>query len=137
MTPRPRILWLDIDRSKQENLTLISNSPYSRFSVCQGELDNVVEIVKIKELFTRCITDASLELTTALRQPLFVQEHVQASVTLELFKQSKMHLVIVIDEYGMIQGLVTLNDILEALVGDIPPDETLIEPQAVRQEDGS
>jgi putative hemolysin len=137
MTPRRRILWLDIERPQQENLNLINNSFYSRFPVCQGELDNVVGIVKIKELFTHCVTDTSIELTAAMRQPLFVHENVKASQTLKLFKQSKMHLALIVDEYGVIQGLVTLNDILQALVGYIPPDEALIEPQAVQREDGS
>jgi putative hemolysin len=137
MTARRRIFWLDIERPQQENLNLINNSFYSRFPVCQGELDNVVGIVKIKELFTHCVTDTSVGLTAVMRQPLFVHENVKASQTLELFKQSKMHLALIVDEYGVIQGLVTLNDILQALVGYIPPDEALIEPQAVQQEDGS
>ena len=142
MTPRRRILWLNLDQPQQGLLAQINHSPYSRFPVCQGELDNVVGILKIKDLLTHCMTDSALgsegtAIPSVLHPPLFVHESIAASETLERFKQSRMHLALVLDEYGVIQGLVTLNDILEALVGAIPPDNKEIKPQAIQGDDGA
>jgi putative hemolysin len=136
MTPRPDIIWLDLDDSAEINRQTMLDNPHSQFPVCQGELDNVLGIIDVNDLLSRCFTNQPFDLTTALRRPLYVPENTPGLKILELFKQSGTHFAIVVDEYGVIQGLVTLNDILEEIVGDIPASDDE-EPQAVRREDGS
>lgn len=137
MTPRPDIIWLDLDDSAQTNRQIMLDNPHGQFPVCQGELDSVLGIVQVNDLLSRCLTNQPLDLTTTLRRPLYVPENTPALKILELFKQSGTHIAIVVDEYGVIQGLVTLNDILEEIVGDIPSVDELDEPQAVQRDDGS
>jgi putative hemolysin len=137
MRPRRQIIWLDLDDSPEVNRERINNSIHSRFPVCQGSLDNVLGVVQIKDLFTRTSADQPIDLTASLRQPVVVPESVNALKVLELFKQSKLHMALVVDEYDIVQGLVTLNDILEAIVGDIPEPGEQTEPQVVQREDGS
>jgi putative hemolysin len=137
MTPRTQIVWLDLESSLEENLTTIIDSVYSRFPVCRDGLDNVVGIVQVKDLFTRSAIGESVELAQFLHQPLVIHESTKALRVLELFKQSTPHLALVVDEYGVVQGLVTLNDILEAIVGYIPSSDEPEEPQIIQRDDGS
>lgn len=137
MTPRPEIVWLDLDDSAEMNRQAIIDSNHSRYLVCQGELDNVLGIIRVNDLLTDCLSNKPLDLTKALQRPVYVPESTPGLKILEMFKQSGTQMAIVVDEYGVIQGLVTLNDILEEIVGDIPSINQVDEPQAVRREDGS
>jgi len=137
MTPRPDIVWLDLEDSPEENRQKMLDSAHSRFPVCQGGLDNVIGLIHVTDLLSRSLSGQSLDLTAQLRRPLFVPESTRGLKVLELFKQFSNHVALVVDEYGVIQGLVTLNDILVELVGDIPSVEDEDEPQAVQREDGS
>lgn len=137
MTPRPEIAWLDIDDPPEEIRRKLITSPYSRFPVCQGSLDNVLGEVEARDLLARSLCGEPFDLRAMLQKPLYVPETMPALKVLEAFKKSGTQMALVIDEYGSIQGLVTLKDILEAIVGDIPSAEELAEPQAVRREDGS
>jgi putative hemolysin len=137
MTPRPDIIWLDLDDSAEVNRQIMVENAHGQFPVCQGNLDTVLGIVQVNDLLSRCLTNQPLDLTATLRRPLYVPESTPGLKILELFKQSGTHIAIVVDEYGVIQGLVTLNDILEEIVGDIPSVDALDEPQAVQREDGS
>jgi putative hemolysin len=137
MIPRRQIVWLDLDDSPEVNRQQINDSIHSRFPVCQGSLDNVLGVVQIKDLFTRTSAGEPIDLKASLRQPIVVPESVNALKVLELFKQSNLHMALVVDEYDIVQGLVTLNDILEAIVGDIPEIGEHTEPQVVQREDGS
>jgi putative hemolysin len=137
MTPRPDIVWLDLDDSADKNRQIMVDNAHGQFPVCQGNLDTVLGIVQVNDLLSRCLTNQPLDLTASLRRPLYVPESTPGLKILELFKQSGTHIAIVVDEYGVIQGLVTLNDILEEIVGDIPSIDALDEPQAVQREDGS
>jgi putative hemolysin len=137
MTPRTKIVWLDFDDSPEELSAQITESIYSRFPVYQGSRDNVLGIIHVKDLLPRCLTCQPLDLKAVLQHPLFVPESMRALKVLEMFKQSGTPIALVIDEYGHIQGMVTLNDVLEAIVGDIPTVDELTEPQAVQREDGS
>ncbi|MGV2827738.1 hemolysin family protein [Myxosarcina sp. GI1(2024)] len=137
MTPRSRIVWLDREDSFEENHQKIANSIHARFPVCQDSLDEVLGIVLIKDFYVRSVAEPSTALTDYLQQPLFIPESLWALKVLEIFKQTEMHMALVVDEYDVIQGLVTLNDILEAIVGDIPSAGEQNEPQAIQREDGS
>ncbi len=137
MTPRPDIVWLDLEDTTEENRKKMMDSANSRFPVCQGGLDNVLGIMPVTDLLARSLSGEALDLTVSLRQPVFVPESTRGLKVLELFKQTGTHMALVVDEYGVIQGLVTLNDILVEIVGDVPSADELEDPQAVQREDGS
>ena len=137
MTPRPDIVWLDLEDSALENRQKMVDSAHSRFPVCQGGLDNVLGVMHVTDLLARSLSGQPLDLTVALRQPVFVPESTRGLKVLELFKQTGTHISLVVDEYGVIQGLVTLNDVLVEIVGDVPSDDELEDPQAVQRDDGS
>ncbi len=137
MTPRPDIVWLDLEDSSDVNRYKMINCSHTRFPVCQGEIDNVLGVLQVNTLLAQCLAGQGLDLTSSLRSPVFVPESTRVLKVLELFKQSGPHLALVVDEYGIIQGLVTLNDILEAIIGDIPSVDDTDEAQAVQREDGS
>ncbi len=133
MTPRSEITWLDINDSSDEIRRKISESPYSRFPVCQGSLDTVVGIVKARNLLVPPgLASPGFKLMDKLRPAFYVPETMFASRALEVFKQKRAEIFLVIDEFGSLQGLITLDDIIEEIVGDIE-----VEEQATRRQDGS
>lgn len=137
VTPRPDIVWLDLEDSAEENRQKIMESAHSRFPVCQGGLDNVLGVLHVTDLLGRSLSGQPLDLTVSLRQPVFVPESTRGLKVLELFKKTGIHMALVVDEYGVVQGLVTLNDILVEIVGDVSSADELENPQAVQREDGS
>ncbi|MEO1429193.1 MAG: hemolysin family protein [Cyanobacteria bacterium J06633_8] len=137
MTPRPEIIWLDLKDTATQNREKIIENGYSRYPVCQEGLDNVLGIIPVTNLLARSFCGEQMDLTVGLREPIFVPESTRGLKVLELFKQTVNHVALVVDEYGVIQGLVTLNDILIEIVGDVPSDEEEEEPQAVQRDDGS
>jgi putative hemolysin len=136
MTPRPDIIWLDLDDSVDANKLKLVDSSYTRLPVCSEGLDNVLGILHVNDLLTQSLNNQPLDFTTSLRQPLFIPESTRSLKVLELFKESSVQVALVVDEYGVIQGLVTLDDILEAIVGDLPSTDDE-DDQAVQREDGS
>ena len=137
MTPRPDIVWLDLEDEPEENRQKMVNSTHSRFPVCQGELDKVLGVIHVTDLLGRSLSDQPFDLTGSLRPAVFVPESTLGLKVLELFKQTSTHIMLVVDEYGIVQGLVTLQDILEQIVGDVPSEDEPENPQAVQREDGS
>jgi putative hemolysin len=137
MTPRPEIVWLDINAPEEENRRIIVEAEHSRFPVCDGSLDRVLGVVRAKDLLADCVTGRPLHLQTAMLEPLYFPETMRTLRALEPFKQSGSHLAFVVDEYGGIDGLVTLIDILEAIVGDIPTEDEIVEPPVLQRDDGS
>ncbi len=137
MTPRAEIVWLDVEDPPEEIQKKITSGPYSLFPVCRKRLDNVIGVVQSKDLLSCNLKDSRVDLKSALLPPLFIPESMRALKVLEKFKQTGVHLAIVLDEYGSVQGLVALVDLLEGLVGDIPHIDELAEPQILRREDGS
>jgi putative hemolysin len=137
MTPRPDIVWLDLDDSLEENRQKIIESAYSRYPVCQGGLDNVLGIIPVTDLLARCFRNEPMDLTIGLRHPVYVPEITPGLKVLELFKQTITYMALIVDEYGVIQGLVTLKDIMSEIVGDVPEELGEEEPQVVQREDGS
>src|SRR5205085_4312869 len=137
MRPRREVVWLDIEDPFPENQRKLASSLYSRFPVAQGSLDNVIGIVQAKDLLTRCLAGTKIDLRAVSRPPLFVPEALPALKLLEMFKKSRTHMALVIDEYGGVEGLITLNDILEDLVGDVASVDMPEEKQVVQRPDGS
>ncbi len=134
MTPRTEIVTLFTDSSADDVRRKIANTGHSRYLLCEGSLDNVVGVVFTKDLLAQSLDGRPLNLKSALRTPLFIPERTPAMKVLDLFKGSGNHIALVIDEHGGLEGLVTLNDILEAVVG---PLSQLSTPMAMRREDGS
>jgi putative hemolysin len=137
MTPRPDIKWLDVNASIEEQRESIANSPYSRFPVADASLDELLGEVNAKDLLVSAWGGQGTDLRAIARNPLYVPETMPALRVLEAFKQSGTPMALVIDEYGSLAGIVTLTDILEAIVGDIPSHDEDDEPEAVQREDGS
>ncbi|MHB1296009.1 MAG: hemolysin family protein [Anaerolineae bacterium] len=137
MTPRNYVVWLDVEDPVEEIQRKIVESGHSRFPVAQDSLDNVLGEVQARDLLTRAIGGEPFDLQAVLRAPLYVPEVMSALNVLEHFKSSSTEMALVIDEYGFVTGLVTLDDILEAIVGEIPTAEELAEPPVVKRDDGS
>ncbi len=136
MTPRTQIEFLDLEDAEEEIRRRIRDSAYSRFPVLQGGTHQLAGIVQVKDLLAASFAGQPFNLRAALRAPLFLPNTVTVLRALEVFKTSGEPMALVVDEYGDLEGLVTLTDILEALVGDIP-EAGESDPRIVRREDGT
>lgn len=134
MVPRTDVTALFTDDSVEEIRQKIVDSGHSSFPVCEGSLDDVKGVVYAKDLLNLYMENKPFDLKFSMKEPLFVYESMPALKALELFKKSGKHIALIIDEYGGLQGLVTINDIMESVVGDIYEYES---PQVVQREDGS
>ena len=137
MTPRTEIVWLDIESPLAENLQEIIDSTYSRFPVGQGSLDQCIGILRGSSLLAARLSSPEVDIQAFIQPPLYIAESTRALKVLEQFKQTGMHIALVADEYGGIEGLVTLNDLMTAIVGDFTSAEDQDEPMAIQREDGS
>lgn len=137
MTPRTDIHWVDVDTPDEELRRVITESPRSRLPVAEGSLDRVVGIVRTRDLLAAAVAGQPLDARSAMHRPLFVPETMPALTLLERMKQSGENMALVVDEYGMLQGLVTLTDVLEAIVGTVPFPDEKPDPTAIQRDDGS
>lgn len=133
MTPRTDIIYLDINDTVEEIRTTIAESEFSRFPVRQDSLDTILGIVKARDLLVRSLSGEAIKLRELLKPAFFIPETMFASRALEVFKEKGTELLLVIDEFGGLQGLLTINDVLEEIVGQIEMEE----PQATQRQDGS
>src|SRR5262249_21048831 len=122
MTHRSDIIWFGLDDTEEKIKEKIFQEPHSVYPICDGEVDNIKGIVSIKDLY---ISPDDKLFKDVMQPALFVPDKNSPYQVLEKFKQTKMHSCFIVDEYGSILGLVTLNDILEAIVGDIPQPDIL------------
>lgn len=139
MTPRGRIAWLDANASDSENLAVMRETPFSRYPVYRESDQEVLGILEVKTLIGR-VGSASLGLLRDLRPPLFVAESTPALKLLDIFRDESASLALVVDEYGDIQGMVTLNDLLGAVLGRLGSSgagESVESSPVVRREDGT
>lgn len=137
MTPRTDLDWLDLDESFDENFQKIMSSPHNYFPVSQGSLDNVMGILRGKDLLSRESGQSSADLSDLVQPAEFIPESMHAFQALEVLKGASGNLALVIDEYGGLQGMVTLFDVMEAIVGGISERGEPVQPEAVQREDGS
>ena len=137
MTPRVDIFYLDLEEPYEENRKRLLDCPHSRMPVCKGGLDNVLGILESKALMRQALRGETVDLTASLARALYVPNSISSMELLETFKRTRMHMALVVDEYGEVQGLVTMKDVLEAIVGGIPTAEAAGDEEAVRREDGS
>jgi putative hemolysin len=136
MIPRADIVYLDVEQSLEENQSAITASDHSRFPVCRGGLHDVLGIVNAKQLLNQKLRGDPTDLTSQLQQAVFVPETLNGMDLLAHFRASGMQMVLVVDEYGEVQGLVTLQDVLEAVTGEFKP-RNQEDAWAVQREDGS
>jgi len=137
MTPRTEIDWIDVDSPFEETQREVLESGHSRFPVARENLDNCLGIVEIKEFLKASINGAQIDLVKVSSPPLYVAETASALSVLEQFKQTGDRVAMVTDEYGGVEGMVTLTDLLEAIVGDLPSSDRQGDPDAMQREDGS
>ncbi len=131
MTPRNEIIWLDVNDTADEIRRKMSESPFSRFPVGEDSLDHPVGVVKAKEVLLANIKSGK-DLQKLTRPSIYIPETAFGSHALEMFRESQRDLMLVVDEFGVVQGLITLADILEEIVGEFEG-----EPQATQRQDGS
>jgi putative hemolysin len=132
MTPHPKVAWLDADDPPEEVLRRARDARHSYFPVARGELDDLLGTASVKDAWARQAVGESVDLLGSLRRSPLVPEGAPATDALEAFKRFGLPLALVIDERGDIEGLVTLTDLLAALVGEVPDEEAI-----VGREDGS
>lgn len=140
MTPRVDLVMIDLDAERRDTLELITCHAYSRFPVYRGDRAQILGYVKVRDLLAQSVRHGSLEAVNiehAVSEILFVPETVSAMVLLELFKKNRAELALIVDEYGDIQGMVTLSDVMSALVGDVTVIGEEHDPDAVQRPDGS
>lgn len=137
MTPRPKIIFLNLDDPEEANWRKIVTSGHSYFPVYQTQRDTIVGMVAVKALWAHSAIGLPTTLKNLLLPPLFVSERSSAIQLLEQFKKTGKHIAIITDEFGAVQGLVTLIDVLEAIVGDLPSPGDRAQPEAKQREDGS
>jgi putative hemolysin len=137
MTPRTRIAWLDTGASFEENLAAMRETPYSRYPVYRDSDSDVLGVLEVKTLLDR-LDERAPELFRTLRPAVFVSESTHALKLLEIFREEQQSLALVVDEYGDVTGMVTLNDLMGAVLGRVQSGETAdAEALVVTRDDGS
>jgi len=137
MTPRGDIEYFDLNESFEANRQKLLRSAHSRFVVCKGGLDEIVGILRAKSVLDAALEGKPFDFTSNAGKPLYVPDTLTMIELLEEFKKHRQHLALVVDEFGELQGLVTMNDIMETLVGDVATVEDASQPDIVRRDDGS
>ena len=137
MVPRGDLIGLDLERPFAENLEIARRTGHTRYPLWEGDVDRIVGVVHIKDMFQRpSHDDPSPDLRAFARKPLFIPESVRIEQALALFQKNRVHLGVVVDEYGGTSGIVTLEDVLEELIGEIQDEFDHEAPRVQRESDG-
>jgi len=137
MTPRGRMIWLDVNGGPERWRERMGEVLHTRYVVADGSPERILGYVKVQDLFRRCAEGEPFQLRPVLREPHVVPERMPAFRLLELFQWSGHHIAIVTGSEGSVRGLVTLHDVLEGIVGELPADHEVDEPTVVRRADGT
>jgi len=137
MTHRSDVIALDLNDPVSDNLQKMIRSGRSNFPVYEGDLDHIVGMVSVKDVLARMVESGSPDIRAAVTKPLFAPEAISALKLLELFKGTGLHIALVTDEYGGIQGVISLHDILESIVGNVHTFGEPVDIPIVVREDGS
>ena len=136
MVPRTRVVGLDLGQTRERILEIVMDSQYSRFPVYRGEIDNVVGFIHSKDLLRQAVQTPDFDLESLLRPPLFVPESKNVNELLREMQHGHIHMAMAVDEYGGLSGVVTTEDILEELVGEIEDEHDLGEPERIQKLEG-
>lgn len=136
MTNRQEIVWLDIEDSMEENKAKVFETKHAVYPLCRGTVDNVLGLIYIKDLIGEDVDERIASLHTLKREPVYLPESNRAYQALEKFKEYRVFFGIIVDEYGGLMGVVTMHDIMDALVGDIS-EEDEYETDIFKREDGT
>jgi putative hemolysin len=137
MTPRADIVYFDLDDPFEANRRKLLASGHSRFVVCRGGLGEIVGVVRAKTLLDDAYEGKPPDLTSGAAEPFYVPDTLTLAELLETFSKHRQQLALVLDEYGELQGLVTMNDVMEALIGEVATVEEGAAPDIVRRAEGS
>jgi putative hemolysin len=137
MTPRHRLVYLNVDDPPEANAARIADHQHTLFPVCKRDLDHVLGVASLKKLWSQMVTTGKLNVVAATEPAVFVPENIPVLKLTELFRASGQHKAIVIDEFGVVQGMVTITDVLEAIVGDLDVITDTDEPGATQRDDGT
>lgn len=137
MVPRTEIDWLPADATIERVRVAVATSPHSHFPVCRGGLDHLVGVVHVKDLVKSGLITDRIDLEELMAPPLYVPENMPALKALETFRENRSHIAFVLDEYGAMVGLITLNDLVESIVGEVVREGEGEDPMAVQRADGS
>lgn len=137
MTPRPDIVGLDLDNPPEENWKKIIESGHTWYPVYRETIDDIIGVVSVRDLWAQVVSGKEPNLTSIIREPVLIPESKRALDLLEIFRNYSVHLALITDEYGSIVGILSLHDIIEAIIGTIPIGTEKWEPEFVQREDGS
>jgi putative hemolysin len=137
MTPRSKVVSISVDDTDEILRVKLAENRYSRFPLVETNLDNVVGMIHTKDLLVDRLSGGSRDLRLVAEEPLYILEKLPALRLLAQFKERGVHSALVVDEYGVVQGIVTHNDILEDIVGFAPTLGGMLQPEVVEREDGS
>ena len=137
MTPRPDVIWLDLNDPPEEIQSKITSNSHTHYPVAEDQIDAIIGMVNSKDLLSQNLSCRPIDLRSVLQPALFIPESMSALDLLERFKKKRTHVALVIDEHGGFQGLITTSDVLEAIVGDIPTPGESEEADVIHREDGS
>jgi putative hemolysin len=137
MTPRTQVEWLDLEDPVEESKQKMLDSHYSRFPVAEGGRRHIVGVAEVKDVLAGELAGRGFDLRAAMKPPLYIPESAPALKALETFRRTGAPIALIVDEYGDFQGIVTLEDLLEALIGDLPEPGQAEEAAVTQRADGS
>lgn len=137
MTPRTKISWLDIKDDEKVHLAQIAEKRYSCFVVADDDLDHVLGVIYTKRFLLYGLENKDYNLRDAVKQPLYVPESMKVQNLLNMFKTERIKVALIVDEFGSLSGMVTLRDVVEHLVGDVPSFDEEYTPEIIQREDNS
>ena len=136
MTLRDDIVWLDLEMTEDEIIKTIESTIFEQYPVVDGDIDHVVGVLSIKDYVTALRKDKNLDLKKMMKEAHYVHENMSIYTVLEYMKSERIHRALVCDEFGGLEGIISLKDIFDALVGNMAPQELMKEPDIIARKDG-
>ncbi len=137
MTPRVELDWINLSETEEQSLERIAASQHKRFPVARGDLDHVLGIIHTKEIFSHKQNDQPIDFTAFIHEPLYLPSTASALEALRQFKTMKTHIALIVDEHGTLLGLLTTNDLVEAVLGELPTSNSPEKLSIIQRTDGS
>jgi CBS domain containing-hemolysin-like protein len=131
------VQWLDLNAAQEQLIGQIRACPHAQLLVARGAIDELVGVVRKQDLLDCMLSGDPLDIAATTRPPLLVHESSTVLRTLDLFRNTPAHVAVVVDEFGVLQGIVTRTDLLETVAGDLPKIDAPAQPKVTRREDGS